>query len=91
MKTREELVTKATEDPEFRERLKADPRGTVEREFGAQLPDDVEITVLAETPKHAYIVLPVKPSELSPEDLDAVAGGTGGDYEFLTVPGHPPC
>ncbi len=78
MKTREELITKATEDPEFREQLKADPRGTVEREFGVKVPDDVEITVLEESPKHAYIVLPMKASDLSPEELDAVAGGGYG-------------
>ena len=75
MKTRKELITKAAEDPAFRERLKADPRGTVERELGSQIPDDVEVTVLEETPKHAYIVLPVQASDLSPEQLEAVSGG----------------
>ncbi len=77
--TRQDVITKATEDPEFREQLKADPRGTIEREFGEQIPDDVEITVLEETPKHAYIVLPAQVSELSGPQLDAVVGGIGGD------------
>jgi hypothetical protein len=75
MMTREELIAKAAEDLEFREQLKADPRATVGRENGITVPDDVEVTVVEETPKHAYIVLPVRPSELSPEELDAVAGG----------------
>jgi hypothetical protein len=75
--TREELITKATEDQEFRDQLKADPRVTVGHEFGSQIPEDFEITVLEETPKHAYIVLPVQPSDLSAEQLDAVSGAGG--------------
>jgi hypothetical protein len=80
--TRQELIAKATEDPEFRERLKADPRATFAHEFATTIPDDLEITVLEETPKHAYIVLPVPPSELSPEELDAVSGA-GWAYSLL--------
>ena len=84
MKTRKELITKATEDPAFREELKADPRGTVEREFGTQLSEGVEVVVLEESRKRIYVVLPSKPSgdsaegeDLSPQDLDALAGGMG--------------
>ena len=73
--TRQDVIARAIEDPEFRERLKSDPRGTIAREFGEQIPDDVEITVLEETSRHAYIVLPAQTSELSGPQLDAVAGG----------------
>jgi hypothetical protein len=75
--TRQDLIAKSTKDPDFREKLKADPRATVSHEFAMTLPDDLEITVLEETPKHAYIVLPVPPSELTPEELAAVSGGVG--------------
>ena len=76
--TRQELITKATEDAEFREQLKAHPRDTVAHEFGSQIPDDLEITVLEETPKHVYIVLPAQPAaNLSREQLDAIAAGAG--------------
>jgi len=66
-----DLITKADADPEFREQLMADPRGTFEREFGSAIPDDGEITVLEETPDHAYLVL--QPSKLSRRPLDAAS------------------
>jgi len=55
--TRQQLITRADDDPEFREELKADPRQTFEREFRRAIPDDFEIIVIEETPKHKYIVL----------------------------------
>jgi hypothetical protein len=50
---------KADMDPVFREQLKAEPRGTFDREFGSRIPvpDGFEITVLEETPAHWYVVL----------------------------------
>lgn len=60
---RQRLITEADDDPEFREELKADPRQAFEREFARKTPDDSEITVLEQTPKHVYIVL--QPSVLS--------------------------
>jgi len=54
------LIAKADKRPEFREQLKAEPRRTFERELGLTLSDDFEITVLEETPKHEYIVLPIE-------------------------------
>jgi hypothetical protein len=77
MDARGALITRASEDREFREQLMADPRGTVAHEFGTTIAEDVEITVLEEMPKHVYIVLPVPPSELSAEQLEAVSGGAG--------------
>lgn len=61
--SRQRLITEADDDPEFREELKADPRQAFAREFGRKTPDDPEITVLEQTPKHVYIVL--QPSVLS--------------------------
>jgi hypothetical protein len=68
-----EILKRATEDSEFREQLKADPRRTIEREFPVTILDGCEITVLEERPQHAYIVLPVQPSELSREQPDAAS------------------
>jgi len=56
-------VTKADEDPEFRKRLKVDPRRTIEREFSVVIIDDLKITVLEETLNHVYAV--VRPSKSS--------------------------
>ena len=42
---REHVLTKATADEGFRERLVADPRGTVEQECGIQFPDGYRLEV----------------------------------------------
>lgn len=82
MKSREELIAKAMEDLDFRARLKSDPRGTLERELGVPVPAGMEITVLEQSPKHAYVVLPVSKElseegkELSEEELTGAAGGS---------------
>jgi hypothetical protein len=74
MKSREELISRAMEDPGFRARLTSDPRGTLERELGVPVPADTEITVLEQSRTHAYVVLPAQP-ELSEEELAGAAGG----------------
>jgi Nitrile hydratase, alpha chain len=76
MRSRQEIMSRAAEDSAFREQLKSDPRRTLERELGGHLPDDVKITVLEETTKQVYIVLPAAGSkELTTDELAGVAGG----------------
>jgi hypothetical protein len=77
MPNRDNIMTKAAEDPQFRQKLKSDPRGTLQRETGTPIPSDVEITVLEETRDHAYIVLPRLRSEMTQEELAGAAGGAG--------------
>lgn len=79
MQSRADVIRKASEDDAFRERLKADPRGTLEQELGTPLPAAVAISVLEETATHAYLVLPLRQAELSDEELAALAGGAGRD------------
>lgn len=93
MPSRQEIMTRAAEDPQFRQQLKSDPRGTLERELGGTLPSDVKIEVLEETPEQVYMVLPPAGSkELSSEELAGVAGGgcwigaSSGCY-FVTTTG----
>ena len=71
------LIQKSLEDEAFRQRLLADPKVTIEREFGSKLPEDLEVRVVEETRDSVYLVLPPSkaPGELSEVDLDAVAGG----------------
>ena len=72
------LVQKAQDDPDFRQRLLDNPRQVVEEHLGGEVPDYMEINVVEETPTRVYIVLPPETQrELSDEDLDSVAGGTG--------------
>ena len=75
------LIERSATDEAFRKHLLADPRGTVERELGKTLPEEVEVRVVEETPETIYLVLPPRAAglredgELSERDLDAVAGG----------------
>jgi hypothetical protein len=53
------LAARAREDPEFRERLIADPRRAIESEIGLSFPASVEISVHEERMNHLHVVLPV--------------------------------
>ena len=77
------IAMKATEDDEFRARLVADPRATVEAEIGLRFPDGYQLHVHEESATDAHMVLPPKP-ELSQEHLDRIAGG--GKHGGTTMP-----
>jgi len=73
------VVRRAIEDPEFRERLLADPASAIEEATGESVPDDVEIVVVENTSQRFHIVLP--PVELDLEAWDPSAG-VNFDPEF---------
>ena len=74
---RAHVAMKAAEDDDFRARLIADPRATLEAETGIRLPDSYRLHVHEESASDAHLVLPPKPA-LSREQLDRVAGGHHG-------------
>ena len=55
------LIEKALDDAAFRERLTQDPRGAISKELGIDIPPEIEIKVVQETPEILYIVLPSQP------------------------------
>ena len=71
-----EIVARAWSDPAFKSRLIANPRA-VAADYGFQLPDELEISVLENTAQKIHIVLPHKPDEetLTQQQLEAVVGG----------------
>ena len=77
------LIEKSLQDDVFRQRLIEDPKAAVEQELGTQLPEDVRVVTVEETQDTIYLVLPGAPragcegegSELSDQELEAVAGG----------------
>jgi hypothetical protein len=91
MKSRQEIMARAADDPQFRAQLKSDPKGTLERELGGSMPGDVRINVLEETPEQVYLVLPTPGSkELNADELAGVAGGgcwigTSAGCSFVTT------
>ena len=72
------LIAKAWRDPEFKERLLADPRSVMGQELGRQLPPDLQVSVLEESPQTYYLLVPMKPAgaeNCSLEDLQDQAAG----------------
>jgi hypothetical protein len=75
------IVSKAWEDDAFREKLLKDPKATLARELGVELPKELTVKVRAESPTTAYLRIPSAPKrttmseELSEETLENVAGG----------------
>lgn len=83
-----QVLERAAKDARFRDRLKQDPRGTVAQDFGVQVPPDITVEVVEETPSTVYLVLPAAPAqrgqELSGQDLEQVAGGWTADSQCQT-------
>lgn len=83
------IIAKAWADDGFRTQLIADPSATFAAE-GVELPAGKRVVVNEDTADLINITLPARPSELSDEALDSVAGGfwyptlsTAKDYEDL--------
>jgi Nitrile hydratase, alpha chain len=75
-----QLIEKAWKDDAFRQALRTDPRGAVEKALGSKLPAGLQVKVLEETGDTFYLVLPANPdrapaAQLTDQQLDAVAGG----------------
>jgi hypothetical protein len=75
------IVQRSIEDDAFRQRLIEDPKGALEQELGARLPEEVRVVAVEETQDTIYLVLPATPmaagegAELSDRELEEVAGG----------------
>ena len=82
------LVSRAGEDNDFRERLLAKPKETIETEFGVTLAEGHEIQVHEETYTETHVVLPPRGKLSEAERNEAKAGATS--LEFLRKTLHDP-
>ncbi|MFC1975627.1 NHLP leader peptide family RiPP precursor [Chloroflexota bacterium] len=72
-----EIASKAWQDEEFLEELRTNPKAVIAKEYGVEIPDNVDLKVVEESLTELYIRIPPNPNdlELSDEQLEAVAGG----------------
>ncbi|MYD97823.1 MAG: hypothetical protein F4X98_10630 [Gammaproteobacteria bacterium] len=82
------LHRRAGKDGDFRERFLADPRDTIESEFGVTLPEDHGIHVHEETYSTTHVVLPPRSKLSEAEREEARTGATS--LEFLKKTMHDP-
>ncbi|AGL02252.1 NHLP leader peptide family RiPP precursor [Desulfoscipio gibsoniae] len=71
---KEKIVQKAREDETFKNQLLTNPHKAIAR-LGTHISKEVEVKVMEESARVAYLVLPVLPEEMLDEELDMVAGG----------------
>jgi len=70
----QQLIAKCWADEAFKQRLLADPAGTLKTE-GIEVPEGVRIQVVENTARAFTLVIPARPTSLSDEMLATVAGG----------------
>jgi Nitrile hydratase, alpha chain len=88
-----QLIEKTWKDDAFRQALRSDPRGAVERVLGGKLPAGLQVKVVEESADTFYLVLPANPDrapagQLTDRQLEAVAGGGWTDDSCLTCAGY---
>ena len=71
----DQIVSKAAHDEQFRAALLADPKEAIATEFEVQVPESYEITVHESKGTELHLALPPDMSNLSEQDLEAIAGG----------------
>ncbi len=72
-----QILSKASEDDDFRTSLLEDPAAAVSTELGIEMPDGLTINVHEDSQNVVNLVLPPK-TELSADELDRTIGGSGG-------------
>lgn len=80
------IVKEVLSNDNFRKRLLRDPKATLADFIGTEIPENVKMNILVESPEQFYFVLPpgVYPEagdELSEKELEQVAGGITWPWE----------
>ncbi|MBD2207945.1 NHLP leader peptide family natural product precursor [Calothrix sp. FACHB-1219] len=77
------IIARAWKSDAYKQELLENPKAVIAREFNVELPAEVSVQVLEETPTNLYFVLPMRPqfeagelADVSEEELEAIAGGS---------------
>ena len=83
-----QIIAQAWKDDAYKQEILSNPKTVVEREFGVQLPDELNVHVMEENSTNLYFVLLARPNlsnaELSEDQLEAIAGGNTFDFVAQT-------
>ena len=79
------LLSRAGEDDDFRERLLAKPKETIEEEFGVTMAEDHQIHVHEETYATTHLVLPPRSKFTGAEREEAKNGAASLDFLRKTM------
>ncbi|QMV42000.1 NHLP leader peptide family RiPP precursor [Cohnella cholangitidis] len=60
-----QIIKKAWADPAFKKSLLSDPKKAVKEAFGVEVPAEIEVKVVEESPSLAYLVLPPNPEDVA--------------------------
>ena len=71
---KERILSKATEDGDFRAHLIADPKAAISAEIGQTIPEGFDVAVHEDSATTAHLVLPPSP-QLTEADLAKATGG----------------
>ena len=76
----QQLIAKCWADDAFKQRLLADPAGTLKAE-GLAVPEGVTVRVVESAAQDVTLVIPARQTELSDEALGDTVGGVYYDFE----------
>jgi hypothetical protein len=60
-----QIIKKAWEDSTFKKSLTADPKKTIMEAFGVEIPGEIEVKVVEETPSLYYLTIPPNPEDMA--------------------------
>ena len=76
---KDQILSKADEDSDFRARLIADPKTVIASEVGTTIPDGLDVVVHEDNAATVHLVLPPSP-KLSEADLEKATGGAVSNW-----------
>ena len=74
----ESIISKASDDGQFRSSLLSDPKNAIQDAFGINVPEKLDVQVHEDTAENVHLVLPVD-SRLTKDELDLLSGGATWD------------
>ena len=79
----QQIIAKCWADEDFKNQLLADPVSVLKTE-GVELPEGISVNAVEDTAQSFTLVIPVKPDDLTDDNLGELAGGDGSGMCLFT-------